>query len=127
MTIPTPGRWVITLTLVTAVIALSTVPGRPQPGDANFVWLVAATPAILQKAMHILIYGLMACLWVWTLEESIASRWLRPAVAFLLAVGLGATLEWYQTQIPGRFGTLFDVVLNSAGVIAGLVIAALVL
>lgn len=126
MTIPISIRWVITLALVAAVIVLSVTPGHARSGDSVFVWLIAATPTPLQKFMHFLVYAGLAWLWAWTLE-SIEHRWLRLAIAFALAVGLGAALEWYQTRVPGRFGTLLDVLLNSAGALAGLIAALLLL
>ncbi len=126
MAIPISIRWIITLTLVAAVIVLSAIPGHAQSGDSKFVWLVAVTPTFVQKLMHFLIYAGMAWLWTWTLE-GVAPRWLRLAIAFVLAVGLGAALEWYQTRVPGRFGTLLDVLLNAAGAIAGLAAAVLLL
>jgi hypothetical protein len=126
MTIPLSIRWVITLTLVAAVITLSIVPGQARPGDTGFAWLVTMTPTLLQKLMHFVIYAGLAWLWAWTLE-GIAPRWLRLTLAFTLTVGLGAALEWYQTRVPGRFGTLLDVLLNAAGAVAGLVAALLLL
>ena len=126
MAIPVSIRWVITLALVVTIVALSVIPGHARTGDSAFVWLVAATPAPLQKLMHFLIYAGLAWLWVWTLE-GIAPRWLRLAIAFTLTVGLGAALEWYQTRVPGRFGTLLDVLLNAAGAVAGLMAALLLL
>ena len=76
--------------------------------------------------MHFLIYAAMTWLWTWSLE-GLAPRWARFAIAFTLAVGLGAALEWYQTRVPGRFGTLLDILLNAAGAVAGLVLALLLL
>jgi hypothetical protein len=115
-------RWVFTLTLVLALVVLSTVPGQARTGDSTFVRLVATTPTILQKLMHLLAYAGLGWLWVWTLE-GVAPRWLRFVIAFILCVGLGAALEWCQTYVPGRFGTLIDVLLNTAGTIAGLLLA----
>lgn len=126
MPIPVPIRWVITLILVFAIIVLSVIPGHAQSGDSKFVWLVAVTPTYIQKLMHFLIYAAMAWLWTWTLE-GVVPRWASLAIAFVLAVGLGAALEWYQTRVPGRFGTLLDILLNAAGAVAGLIVAVLLL
>ena len=124
--VPIPWRWIVTTALVVAVITLSVIPGQARPGDSVFIWLVGVTPAPLQKLMHFLLYAGLTWLWAWTLE-GIAPRWLRLAIAFTLTVGLGAALEWYQTRVPGRFGTLLDALLNAAGAIAGLVVALLIL
>jgi len=122
MAIPVPFRWLITAALVVATVLISIVPGHARPGDSAFVWLVANTPDTLQKWMHFFVYAALAWLWAWTLE-SITPRWTRFLFVFVLCVGLGVFLEWYQTRVPGRFGTLFDVFLNTAGVIAGLTLA----
>lgn len=114
------------MSVVVAVIVLSVIPGHARAGDSAFVWLVASTPAPIQKLMHFLIYAALGWMWAWTLE-GIAPRWLRLTIAFVLAVGIGAALEWYQTRVPGRFGTLLDVVLNTVGVTAGLIVALLIL
>ena len=120
------ARWIATLALVALIVLLSVVPGQPKPDDSSFAWLIARTPSLIQKLMHFVIYGALAFLWSWTLE-SVNPRWLRIGAACVLAVGLGAALEWYQTRVPGRFGTLMDVLLNAAGAIAGLAAALLLL
>lgn len=119
---PIAARILITLLFMALVVAVSVVPGRPVPGDSAFVWLVAETPTMLQKSMHVVVYAVMTLLWGWTLQ-SIRSRPLRLVVAAGVAVGFGALMEWLQTMVPGRFGTLIDVVLNALGVIAGLLLA----
>jgi len=119
-------RLAITLGFVLVVIILSVTPGKGQVGDSAFVWLVANTPTPLQKIMHVVIYAALVVLWAWTLE-AIASRNLRLFLAFVMAVSIGSALEWYQTQVPGRFGTLVDALLNVVGAIVGLVVALLIL
>jgi VanZ family protein len=119
-------RWLITLAFVAVVVVLSITPGKDQAGDSVFVWLVVNTPTPLQKFMHFVIYAALVVLWAWTLE-AIESRVLRFLLAFLLAVGLGSMLEWYQTKIPGRFGTIVDALLNVLGAIGGLLFALAIL
>lgn len=126
MRVPLGLRWLITGAFVVLIVILSVTPGQATSGDTGFVWLVAVTPPPLQKLMHVVIYGMLAALWVWTLAK-VKTTPLRLALAFVLTVGLGAILEWYQTQVPGRFGTLNDVLLNAVGAAAGLLVAVLVL
>ena len=118
-------RLTITLIFVGVVIALSIAPGIARPGDSMFNWLVVNTATPIQKAMHVAVYALLAVLWMWTLD-SVESRAIRIVLTLIACVGLGAVLEWHQTRVPGRFGTVADVVLNVIGAIAGL-IAALIL
>ena len=72
--------------------------------------------------MHVVVYAALALLWMWTLE-SIESRLVRITLVIIATVGLGAALEWHQTRVPGRFGTIFDAALNTLGALVGLAIA----
>mgnify|MGYP001821846347 FL=1 len=76
--------------------------------------------------MHVAMYAALVVLWMWTLE-AVGSRALRALLSVILAIGLGALLEWRQLYVAGRFGTLTDVLLNSAGAVIGLVLAILFL
>ncbi len=126
MNAPIAVRLIITLLLLAAIVTISVVPGRPQPGDSVFVWLVAVTPTPLQKLMHFITYAMLAMLLMWSLER-INSMSHRIVLALAVTVTLGSFLEWYQTSVPGRFGTLADAVLNAIGATVGVVVAALLL
>ena len=126
LSFPPSIKWATTLTFVVIVVILSITPGKSQVGDSIFVWLVANTPTPLQKLMHFVIYAALVWLWAWTLE-AIKSRNLRLLLAFVIAISLGSALEWYQTKVPGRFGTIVDALLNILGAIVGLVVAFLIL
>ena len=117
--IPLTTRIVITLGFMALLMVASIIPGRAEPGDSIFVWLVAKTPTLLQKALHICLYAMLTLLWVWTLD-AIQSKSQRLVIAVTVAVCFGATMEWYQTKVPGRFGTIFDVALNAVGALLGL-------
>lgn len=122
LSVPPLYRWVITLAFVGIVVGLSIAPGAERTGDSLFAWLVANTATPVQKAMHVGVYAMLAMLWVWTLQavESLSTRYV---LTFALSMILGIALEWYQTTVPGRYGTLTDVLLNILGIIAGLVAA----
>jgi len=119
-------RWIITLILAAIVVALSISPGVEQSGDNIFVWVIVRTPTLIQKIMHIATYAALAMCWMWTLE-SIESRAVQISLTIIATVGLGAVLEWHQTSVPGRFGTVFDVALNALGAAIGLALALLLL
>ena len=123
LNIPFAARLLATLAAAAAIIAASTVPGTPKPGDAAFVWLVYATPTGLQKSLHVVAYGVLAVLTLWTLQERVASGSVRILAVVLSTLVLGALLEWYQTTVPGRFGSLTDVLLNGAGILLGVLVA----
>jgi hypothetical protein len=126
MNAPIAVRLIITLLLLAAIVTISVVPGRSQPGDSVFVWLVSVTPTSLQKLMHFITYAVLAMLLMWSFER-INSTSHRIVLALAVTVTLGSFLEWYQTSVPGRFGTLADAVLNAIGATVGVVVATLLL
>jgi VanZ family protein len=83
------------------------------------------TPTPVQKLLHVGLYGLLALLLVWSLGaiDAFARRLL---TAFIITVGFGAVVEWCQTRVPGRIGSLADVLLNAAGAALGLLVATIV-
>ena len=115
-------RIIITLFFMAVLMVASIIPGRAEPGDSIFIWLVAKTPTLLQKTLHVFLYGVLTLLWVWTLD-AIQSKSQRLLIAITIAVCFGAAMEWYQTKVPGRFGTIYDVALNAAGALLGLLAA----
>ena len=44
-------------------------------------------------------------------------------IALIIAVAFGVVMEWCQTKVPGRYGTVYDVALNAAGAALGLLAA----
>ena len=123
--VPVGIRWLVTFSYVILIVILSVTPGQDQIDDGIFVWLVVNTPTLLQKTMHVAVYAGLSFLWMWAMEK-VWPRVVRLSVSFILPVSLGVFLEWYQTSIPGRFGTLLDVLLNSGGSALGLLAALLV-
>ena len=119
-------RIALTLCFMALLMLVSLIPGNPGPGDSAFIWMVAKTPTPVQKILHVCLYGILALLWLWTLE-AVQPATYRFLLAFIIAVAFGAAMEWCQTRVPGRFGTLYDVLLNSSGAAIGLVAGAFLL
>ena len=119
-------RIVLTLCFMALLMLVSLIPGHPKPGDSAFIWLIANTPTLIQKVLHFCLYGVLALLLVWTLD-SIQTRTHRFLIALIIAVTFGAVMEWCQTKVPGRFGTVYDVALNAAGATLGLLAAIFIL
>ena len=119
-------RIVLTLGFIALLMLVSLIPGHPKAGDSSFIWLVANTPTLIQKVLHVFLYGVLSLLLVWTLE-GLQPRSSRLLIALIIAVAFGAVMEWSQTRVPGRFGTVYDVVLNTAGAALGLLAAGFIL
>ena len=108
------------------LMLVSLIPGHPKPGDSALIWLIADIPTLLQKILHICLYGVLTLLLVWTLD-SVEPRAYRFLIALIIAVAFGAVMEWCQTKVPGRYGTAFDVALDAAGAALGLLAAVFIL
>lgn len=119
---PLVYRLSITLVFASVIVALSVAPGVEKPDDTVFSWLIVNTATPIQKAGHIVVYAILSLLSMWTLDF-VESRFLRTLSGLVFVVGLGVVLEWHQLQVPGRFGTVSDVLLNSFGASLGLIFA----
>lgn len=122
LSVPAGYRWALTLAFIAFVIGLSITPGIERPDDNLFSWLYANTAPLTQKILHVITYAVLGALWMWTLA-GIASTPARIALSLALALGIGIALEWYQTTVPGRYGSIADILLNSLGVALGIVVA----
>jgi hypothetical protein len=122
LSVPFAYRWIATVLFVAVIVGLSVTPGVDRPDDSLFSWLFANTAPPVQKVLHVVIYAVLAALWMWTLA-GITSMPVRIGLSFALALALGVVLEWYQTTVPGRYGTMTDVLLNTLGVVLGLAAA----
>lgn len=119
-------RITLTLLFVSLLALLSLVPGHHKPGDSAFIWLVAHTPTLAQKLMHVFLYGMLTLMLVWTFA-GIESRTWRLLVSMVIATAFGAAMEWCQTMVPGRYASAYDIALNAAGSALGLVAAGFML
>ena len=116
-------RLIITIGFMAGIFALSSIPGRAGSRDSIIVRFVATVPSPVPKIMHVLLYAGLAWLWFWTLADLPVQLHYRALSAFLVTVAFGAFNEWHQLHVPGRYGSLADVILNSAGAALGLLAA----
>jgi glycopeptide antibiotics resistance protein len=106
------------LAMTAIIVGLSITPDHSRPYDSIFAWALFNTGGIVQKVLHLVFYAAFAALAAWTLEFLDSGR-TRAALCIVLGFCLGTTLEWWQTFIPGRFGSMSDVIINLLGVLIG--------
>ncbi len=73
--------------------------------------------------MHVVLYGLLSVLWVWTVAVGQSSKtrlWVR---ALIVVIAFGTALEVLQLFVPGRFASMLDALLNSIGALVGVIAA----
>ncbi|MEW6158585.1 MAG: VanZ family protein [Verrucomicrobiota bacterium] len=81
---------------------------------------------IVRKTAHVAEYGILSILawrafWQPVRGDQRSWQW-KPALrALALAVCYAATDEWHQTFTANRWGTVADVLLDSAGALAGII------
>jgi glycopeptide antibiotics resistance protein len=118
------ARWILTVAFGALIITLSLTPDRYEEGDGVFHWLVANTRSPIQKMLHVGVYAFFTLMLAWTFER-LATRRNRVLLSAVTAVLFGLLLELLQLFVPGRFGSLYDVILNSVGALAGVTVALL--
>jgi VanZ family protein len=115
--------FVLSLSLMALISLASLTPHEPGHTRSVLGRVLGWTPTRVQKLLHVGLYGLLALLLVWSLG-TIDAFALRLLTAFIITVGFGAVMEWCQTRVPGRVGSMADVLLNAAGAALGLLAAA---
>jgi len=104
--------WVTTCGYALLLVAVSLLPSGIGPLSG---WDAAVGPA-LQNLLHVPAYGLLVGL---TAGVAGLSRLRHLALAAACCAAFGGLLECAQAAIPGRLGSLDDVLLNAVGSAAG--------
>ena len=98
--------WLPIVAWAALIFALSAIPSL---GTGLGTW-----DTILRKCAHVTEYAVLAFL----LRRALSTPW-----AFAAAVGYAITDEFHQTFVRGRHGAPRDVLIDSIGIVIGLVVA----
>jgi VanZ family protein len=78
-------------------------------------------PKLLQKMAHLVVYAVLGGLWFWAFDfgrgVKAAGLW-----ACCLSTAYAAVDEFHQTFVPGRYGSPWDVALDTIGALLVLAI-----
>lgn len=111
------------LLIMAMLFWLSSVPGIPLPDDpahyALFYWI---SPT-LQNGLHVPVYAGLTWAWHWALGAWLRVSSTQTICACTIAFVYAVFDEWHQSFVPGRYGSLADVVLDVAGIVFGLWLA----
>lgn len=77
----------------------------------------------VRKTAHAAEYAVLGVLAAGTFYDVRRKKWLRFAVPWVIGTAYAASDEIHQLFVPGRSGQFTDVLLDSAGVLAGVVIS----
>ncbi len=102
--------------LMGLIFAESSIP--MDGGSDDIAFLTSLNPAV-QNLLHIPLYGLLAFLWMNVFKKKGFRPALSLTLSLLIAVLYGCLDEVHQAFVPGRYGGLLDVCLNTAGALLG--------
>lgn len=109
------AAWLPVFGYMGMIFALSSMPGLVAPDASPLNRLMAWTPPQLQNSLHIPLYAGLAWLWCRALALRNYSPGRVAAAAITLSIAYGALDEWHQTFVPGRTGSLTDLMLDLIG------------
>jgi VanZ family protein len=108
------------LVVFLVVIAVLSLSPAEIPLDDSEASLFRWVPSPVQNFMHLVVYGLLAALIMFS------QRARRPAPAWIAAMGYGIVLELLQFWVPGRYPSVMDIGLNALGAALAVPLYALV-
>ena len=107
--------WAPPILYMALIFAISSMKQPPVPMP-KFEWLS------IDKLYHFIEYGILSMLLTIALLNAplkwLPTNWIWVAAA-LISILYGASDEWHQSFVPGRFATLSDFVSDAVGSIAG--------
>ncbi|MXZ00503.1 VanZ family protein [Candidatus Poribacteria bacterium] len=107
--------WLPSLLYMALIFAVSSMEQPPLPMP-QFEWLT------IDKLYHFIEYAILGGLLAWAFVKAkppIVPSALIWVLAAVISILYGASDEWHQTFVPGRFATLADWVADALGSIAG--------
>ena len=112
---PTWWRLLLPIAYMTGIFALSSVPGNETETAAGALleWI---TPK-WQNLLHIPAYAALTLCWIWALSPLTLTRIGLLVIAALLTLVWAVLDEAHQASVPGRYGSLTDLLLNLTGAI----------
>lgn len=116
----TTSRWIPALALL-AVAACIFCFSTGVFSAANTAQVFGSYNFLARKLAHVSEYALLFLVARFALSRAMQKRSQAfvTVLAILLAAGFAATDEWHQTFVPGRSGSIHDMLIDWAGVMLG--------
>ena len=111
-------RWLPLIVWIVMIFGLSSIPGLSSD-DVRF-------PTGSDKVVHFFEYAVFAMLFYRGLSYGgVRVRWSIVIIVITSGIAVAALDEMYQSYIPRRDSSFFDLVMDSAGIVAGTLAAGL--
>ncbi len=109
------AAWLPLLAWMALIYLVSDQPDIPQVGTSLLDLLV-------KKSLHALAYAILATLFWRALKTTPRLQAAALPLALLLTIFYAASDEWHQTFVPGRSGRLSDVLIDTLGAVAAILL-----
>lgn len=106
-------RWSLVAVWMVLIFILSAIPSLHSGLREDF---------LLRKLAHMAEYAVLFVLLLRAIDVNNRLMWKHYCLAALLAVLYAFTDEWHQLYVPGREGSVRDVIIDSAGIVGALVV-----
>lgn len=90
-------------------------------GPEDILFLTNLNPQI-QNLLHIPLYGILAFLWMGYFSRAGIGERQMAVFSLLITIFYGCLDEIHQTFVPGRYGGLMDIYLDSIGAVLGVIV-----
>ncbi len=105
-------RWLPLIVWIVMIFGLSSIPGFSSD-DVNL-------PTGFDKVVHFMEYAIFALLYYRGLSYGgVRVRWSIVIIVIMTGIAMAALDEMYQSYIPRRDSSFFDLVMDSTGVVFG--------
>ena len=107
------ARWAAVVAWMGMIFWLSSRPTIPFLGESPVEY-------VIRKIGHMAVFGILA----WLVYMALPGEWgcrRRAWLAGPLAIVYAVTDELHQALVPGRYATLMDVLIDTAGIVVALV------
>jgi glycopeptide antibiotics resistance protein len=115
---PSKPKIAITICYMLLILATSLVPGFEISGSES----ISIATQFIQNLLHIPMFAILSILFLQIARNYDIGRWKAGSLTFVFCGIFGLLNEIIQLFIPGRFGGLMDIGLNSIGAIIGILI-----
>ena len=112
------------LAMMGLIYWISSLPGSPAPDDATAGTVFDWIPPWLQNTLHVPLYAALAWAWRWALAAWLKAPAARSPAVCAITLAYALFDEWHQSWVPGRYASLTDIVLDFAGALFGIWLAA---
>jgi VanZ family protein len=111
-------RWLPLIAWIVIIFGLSSIPGF-SPDDVRL-------PSVSANVVHFIEYAVFAMLYYRGLSYGgVRIRWSIVIIVITSGIAVAALDEMYQSYIPRRDSSVYDLVMDSAGVVTGTLVAVL--